>query len=302
MRSAVKHIAERALIVSGFAAANRRRMRGRSLVLAYHNVLPPGAAPIGDLPNHLPLATFAAQLAALRETHDVVPLADLLTASAGTSRRPRAAITFDDAYRGAVVHGVPELVRQGLPATIFVAPAFLGGRSFWWDALATRADGLEPALRDRALHELRGDDGAVRAWASAAGRPVAALPSEWCAASEAELLRAAQGGITLGSHSWSHPNLTRLGPDELSQELTRPLEWLRERVPIPSPLLAYPYGLHDRTVRLAAERAGYQGALAIDGGWLPPVPRDRYALPRVNVPPGLSLPGFVLRGAGLLTK
>jgi hypothetical protein len=54
-------------------------------------------------------------------------------------------------------------------------------------------------------------------------------------------------------------------------------------------------------VRLAAARAGYEGALAIDGGWLPAVPPDRYALPRVNVPPGLSLNGFVLRGAGLLT-
>src|SRR4051794_21760900 len=106
MRSAIKAAAERALLWSGIAAQHRRRMRGRLLVLAYHNIVPDDAPAAGDLANHLPVSAFAAQLDALRTTHDIVPLADALTPASRRASRPRAAITFDDAYRGAVLHGV----------------------------------------------------------------------------------------------------------------------------------------------------------------------------------------------------
>lgn len=277
-------------------------MSGRVLVLAYHNIVPDGTLPLGDRPNHLPLSRFVGQLAALRETHDVIPLAETLEPSSDRRRRPRAVITFDDAYRGAVIHGIPEVVRHGLPATIFVAPGCLGGKSFWWDALARDAAGLDASVRDRALGELRGEDAAIRAWAARAGAPAADVADVACAAADAEVIRAASlPGITLGSHTWSHPNLTRLSPDELASELTRPLEWLHQRVANPQRWIAYPYGLHNATVERAAAAAGYEAALAIRGGWLPPVPTNRFALPRVNIPPGLTAHGFALRAAGLLS-
>lgn len=290
------------MLWSGAASLHRRTMAGRVLVLAYHNVIPDGTPPTGDLPNHLPLAQFAAQLTALRATHEIVPLTEALSPQPADARRPRAVVTFDDAYQGAVVHGVAELVRQAIPATIFVAPAFIGGGSFWWDALASPdPSGLDPAERLHALRELRGEDAAVRRWANEQGRRVVEMPSVACAASEAELLFAAsQPGIDVGSHSWSHPNLTRMSSDELSVEMARPLQWLRERVPGSLPWIAYPYGLFDQTVARAAAAAGYHAGLGISGGWLTAAGHDPFALPRVNIPPGLSLPGFALRGAGLL--
>jgi peptidoglycan/xylan/chitin deacetylase (PgdA/CDA1 family) len=300
LRSGAKHIAEHALVWSGAAALARRRLSRSVLVLAYHNVVPDGARPAGDLPNHLPLASFRAQLDALQETHDVVPLADFAR-DAPDSVRPRVAITFDDAYTGAIRHAVPELVRRGLPATLFVAPAFLGGRSFWWDALTDPSrGGLDPELRGRALGELRGDDATVRAWARGQGVAEGGVPELLRAASETELMRAAGlPGITLGSHSWSHPNLTRLDPRELREELSRPLAWLHERVQRPLRWIAYPYGSYDRGVAEAAAAAGYEGGLAITGGWMRRPPGDPMALPRLNIPPGLSRLGFILRLAGV---
>ena len=303
MRSVLKRAAERALIGSGAAHLHRRRMSGRALILAYHNIVPDDTPPAGDLANHLPLSSFVAQLDALTATHDVVPLADTLAEPRHRAGRPRAAITFDDAYRGAVVHGVAELVRRGLPATLFVAPAFLGGTSFWWDVLARRGEGgLDAAVRTRALHDLRGRDDAVREWAERSGHGLAAMPDVSCAASEEELARAAAApGITLGSHTWSHPNLTRLEARELAAELVKPLAWLRQHVARPLPWIAYPYGLFSDEVARAAAAAGYEAALGVSGGWLSREPSDRFALPRLNIPPGLSIEGFILRGAGLLS-
>lgn len=276
-------------------------MRRRALVLAYHNVVPDAIDGLGDRSLHLRRADFAAQLDALADTHDVVPLADLV-ATRTAARRPRAAITFDDAYSGAVTLGVNEVVARRLPATIFVAPAYVGGGSFWWDALADPHLGLRPDVRARALTDFRGSDAAVRRWAIEAGVAVAEeMHPVARVATEADVLAAAaRPGITVGSHSWSHANLTRLSPDELMDELSKSLTWLRERLPNPLPWVTYPYGAFNSEVATAAARAGYEAALAINGGWVRTPPGDRFGIPRVNIPAGISVAGFQLRAAGFL--
>ncbi len=300
MRQALKHGVEHLAGWSGVMALGRWRLRGRTLVLAYHNIIPDGVAPFGDRSLHLPRADFASQLEALEHTHEIVPLGQALTPRPA-GRRPRAAITFDDAYQGAIAAGVEELVKRELPATIFVAPALVGGASLWWDALADPATGLAPALRDRALDEWSGANDEALQGAESAGAKVADVPPVARVAAEADILAAAQhSGISLGSHAWSHSNLTRLTREQVAQELARSLAWLSERTRAAPAWLAYPYGLFDSAVAAEAERAGYEGALGISGGWVPRAVADRFALPRVNIPAGISLGGFRLRGAGFL--
>lgn len=296
----LKHAIETLLVGSGATRLARARLGGQVLVLAYHNIVPEGERATGDLSLHLAQRAFGAQLEALARTHDIVPLEDAVRPVPG-ARRPRAAITFDDAYRGAVVAGVAELARLGLPATIFVAPAFVGGGNFWWDALAADS-GLDEVLRAEALDALKGRDAAIRAWAAGRGIPARPLPHHQTVASEEELGTAVRiPGIRLASHTWSHPNLARLEGPQLREELERPLTWLRERFPDTLPWLTYPYGLSSPSVEEEAAAAGYAGALRVAGGWLNPAGDiSRFALPRYNVPAGLSLRGFELRAAGIL--
>jgi peptidoglycan/xylan/chitin deacetylase (PgdA/CDA1 family) len=300
MLKVVKSTAEIALCRSGLTRASRRRLRDATVVLAYHNIVPDGESARGDRSLHLPQREFARQLDLIGRTHDVVPLESLEETTTVSSRRPRAVITFDDACQGAVTVGVDELARRGLPATIFVAPAFVGGGSFWWDAVAG-AGGLDDAVRGTALSVLRGEDARVRAWAREQGLPLQDLPAHQTVASEEQLAAATRsGGITLASHTWSHPNLARLEMDELEGELVRPLAWLRERFDAVIPWLTYPYGLHSPTVERAAEKAGYAGALRVEGGIQRGPTRRDYRLPRVNVPAGISIRGFELRTSGIL--
>lgn len=296
----LKSFVEALLLEGGPARLSRARLGGRSLVLAYHNVVPEGERATGDTSLHLPRRAFAAQLDALARGHDVVPLEEAVRPDPA-ARRPRVAITFDDAYRGAVHAGVEELSARGLPATIFVAPAFAGGGTFWWDALAAE-DGLDDAFRAMALDALRGRDDAIRAEAVERGIVERSLPEHQTAASAEELAAAVRvPGIRVASHTWSHPNLARLEGEELRSELERPLAWLRERFVDPLPWLTYPYGLSSPAVERAAATAGYAGALRVDGGWLDPrVGTNPFTLPRYNVPAGLSRRGFELRAAGLL--
>jgi len=298
VRAALKACFEAGLVRSGVPALHRVTRASRALVLAYHNVVPDSCPPFGDRSLHLPRSQFVRQVQCLLTTHTVVGLDQLLTPAPPTGRRPRVAITFDDGYRGAVLIGVEELAKRGLPATLFVVPGLVG-KDFWWDALSAEG-GLDPALRRHALEELRGKDDRVRGWATRQGIAVRPVP-EWArAASEAELRGAARHpGISLGSHTWSHVNLARLTPSERQEELRRPLAWLRERAPSAVPWLSYPYGLTEPAVEAAAREAGYAAAVALGGGRFAPARVNPWAVPRESIPAGLSENGFVIRSSGL---
>lgn len=302
LRTAAKGLAELTLRVS-VAPVLRRALRQRSVIFAYHDVIPDRWTGGGDRSLHLPLADFRAQLDILQATHDVVPVRQLLRAGTAQRRRPRAAITFDDAYRGAVSLGLAELARRRLPATVFVTPDFLDGGAFWWDELSSPTKGLDPQLREQALEQLQGDDEAIRNWAAERHAPLWAAGPEARGAAIADLEAAVAGGlVTLGAHTRRHPNLVRVDSQRLTRELTEPLAWLRERFPRAAvPLLAYPYGRFDARVVRAAAAAGYEAAFAIEGGWVPTQIDKPFAIPRINVPAGISANGFALRASGLLT-
>lgn len=285
---------------SGVAPLSRRRYRARTLVLAYHNVAEASSG--GDASLHIPLARFLDHLDVIQALAEVVPISRALDEWHGGP--PRVVLTFDDAYRGTVRHGLRELKRRGLPATVFVAPEYVPDGEFWWDLVArTHPVGLTNELRRRALGEWRGRDDLVRRAVGADSRPAAAPSSEQRCASLEELTAIAGDGFTLGSHTWSHPNLAQATDSELAAELQRPLAWLRERFAGAAiPWLTYPYGISSPRVEAAAQTAGYVGAFRVDGGWLPKHPRNVFALPRFNVPAGLSPDGLALRLSGLLAR
>lgn len=237
---------------------------------------------------------------------EVVSLQDILSDSPiSPASRPRVAITFDDAYGGAMTVGMDELKKRGMPATVFVAPGFLGGHAFWWDEVAPPGSMQLPAdARERFLTELRGLDPLVRRWALDNGYQVHAAPPAFRCASEEQVAMALQySGLSLGAHSWNHPNLAGLDDGALREELVRPLEWLESRFQRVMRVLAYPYGLADAATEAAVLAAGYRAAFKVTGGWLPPaLASARFRLPRLDVSSQLSLDGFALRLSGLFTN
>ncbi len=305
VRERLKRLVEPRLAASGLPALTRRRLAGRTLVLAYHNIVPTGCTPAGDASLHLAQERFAEQLDALCRSHEVIRLERALEAG-DPGARPRAVITFDDAYRGAVTAGVEELALRGLPATIFVAPRLLGGSAFWWDVVGSArapADTIA-AWREHGVHELGGRQADVLRWLESAGVVAEAVPSHALPATEDELHAACarHPGLRLGAHSWSHPNLARVDGHELEREMREPLAWLRERFPATIPWLAYPYGItSEASIRLAQE-SGYAGAVLVEGGWIRPGATDRFQVPRLTIPAQLTGDGFVLRSSGVVRR
>jgi peptidoglycan/xylan/chitin deacetylase (PgdA/CDA1 family) len=267
------------------------------VILAYHNVIPDNETPTGAASAQLPLSSFQAQLDLLQDLCEILPLSEILSASAGGPARGfRASITFDDAYAGTVRVALPELAKRGLPATVFVPTGFLGGRSFWWDdLLMTGWEG------DRVpLVALAGDDARVRAWAGDRTRAPRQGPHQVTAYASELSSAASTGLVTFAAHTENHRNLAELDPEEVRLELEASRAWLQERGLPTIPWIAYPYGLSTPQVRHMARTLGFEAGVAVSGGWIPrPLPSPMN-LPRVNVPAGVTTRGFLLRLLGAI--
>jgi peptidoglycan/xylan/chitin deacetylase (PgdA/CDA1 family) len=154
-------------------------------------------------------------------------------------------VTFDDAF-ASVLQVLPALERLGVPVTIFACSDYA-------------RDG-----RPLDVPEL--------------SRDAAALPDE-LATMDWEALRAlADRGVEIGSHTSTHPHLTRLSDRELELELRESRTALEAEVGRHCRFLAYPYGEEDGRVRAAARAAGYEAAFALQSDERDV---DVFALPRV---------------------
>ena len=299
----LKHLVEVGLTTVLPRRLLARRLNGGTLVLAFHNVVGDQREAGLDRSLHLSFSSFTQLIDALAATHRFVPI-DEVDAGPHPSGKPAVAITFDDAYRGAVLLALPELGRRAIPAMVFVVPGRLGADGMWWDTLsAGLGTGLGPAERRRALDEAAGDEEAVRALGQELGWRRTAVSSASALATREELETACRlPGIQLGSHTWSHPNLVRLEDERLQAELRSPIEWLADAFGDRfRPVLAYPYGLSDDRVEAAARKAGYRMAFRVAGGWTSRSD-PAYRRPRLNVPAGLTPEGMRLRGMGLLCR
>lgn len=156
-------------------------------------------------------------------------------------------VTFDDAYKS-VGKGLAILERLRIPATIFACAEYA-------------ANG-----RPLDVPELAAE--------------LAAHPEEMATMSWNELRDLADRGVEIGSHTSTHPHLTRLSDAELDRELRDPRSRLEDELGRPCRFVAYPYGENDARVREAARRAGYEAAFALRESFAAP---DHFALPRVDL-------------------
>ncbi len=159
------------------------------------------------------------------------------------------AITFDDAYRSVYDLARPVLRQLGVPASVYAPTDWIGSDSpMQWP-------GIDEWIGS-------GDEGEL-------------LPMGWN-----ELGELAEEGWEIGSHTCSHPHLTKLDDEHLREEMERSRADCTAALGQPCKTIAYPYGDVDERVVAAAAAAGYLAA-----GALPHAPHAPATLrwPRVGV-------------------
>ena len=211
-------------------------------ILCYHSLDPGWSSPMA-----VPPRLFAAHAEWLTASRRVVPaeVAAAAMSYRGTLPRGMAAVTFDDGYSDLHQHALPVLARLRLPATVFVVAATLGG--------GKEVDWVD----DPPAHPLKTlDRGQVREMQDA--------------------------GVTFGSHSLVHADLTGLTYERCVEDLTASRTVLEDVLGRAVGMLAYPRGRHNEDVRRAAAAAGYQVAFSLPETREPVSP---LSVPRAGVYP-----------------
>jgi peptidoglycan/xylan/chitin deacetylase (PgdA/CDA1 family) len=271
------------------------RARGRVMILMYHRVLPRGDVPSACVQPgmYVTQSTFERHLRFLRTYFETLSFPDLLRRwSAGDwSESTRyCLVTFDDGWLDTYRHAFPLLRAYRLPATVFLPTALVGsaeplwtdrladllrrrgaGRLEDWDAQIECAKQLDDGQRAEMLDALAAEVGEI---ADGRRRYI-----DWAEAREMSAC-----GITFGSHTMTHANLTRLTAAALDRELRGSLDVLRAQEGVNwVPALAYPNGDYTAEVAAATRAAGYRAALTTRPGLETGRPADPYRLARIGL-------------------
>lgn len=178
-------------------------------ILTYHSIDDSGS------PISVPAPVFRRHVEWLAARGPRVVTVDELLGQRGTE--PAVAITFDDAFESFADIAWPLLREYGLPVTLFVPTAHVGGTNEWG------------GIGQRGIPVLR-----VLGWD--------------------RIARLANEGVIIGSHTRSHPRLDRLPAAAIHDELEGSAVGIEARIGARPTGLAYPYGAHDARVTDAAAR------------------------------------------------
>jgi peptidoglycan/xylan/chitin deacetylase (PgdA/CDA1 family) len=285
----------------GFASSRGARSL---LVLIYHRVLPQRDPLLPDEPD---AAGFTAQLDLIGGLFNVLPLAEAVRKlRAGQLPARAVCITFDDGYANNCDVALPILKVRGIPATVFVAPGFLGGGRMFNDTVieAVRRAPSEIDLTREGLgrHVLDDDDARLRAIAAIlpvlkylpqserlqraaaiAERVGAELPGDLMMTEE-QVCRLHREGVAIGAHTLNHPILANVDDATARREIVESKARLEHMIGAPVTTFAYPNGgpakdYTPRDVALARE-AGFE--VAVSTAWGAATPSsDPLQIPRI---------------------
>jgi peptidoglycan/xylan/chitin deacetylase (PgdA/CDA1 family) len=312
LRASAAPLAKTALMRAGAYAAIRHLAPSRGLaILRYHAVCGPEGYDYADPFICVSPENFERHVAYLTSAYNVMRLEEAVEALRTNALPPNAvAITFDDGYADNLT-AARILARYGGTATFYITAACLaGGQPFWpaelrylIRALPSKsftldagpaqvtldlrtAEGRRIALkvltrtfkahpigvREELRQQLRAAAGAVD------------IPRVMLTWSEVREMRAL--GMTIGSHTMTHPNLPNAGLAAAREELTASRARLEEQTNAQVTMFSYPNGGADRyqtaEVRQLVREAGYAAATTSRNAFAA-ASSDVYALERIEV-------------------
>jgi peptidoglycan/xylan/chitin deacetylase (PgdA/CDA1 family) len=165
--------------------------------------------------------------------------------------RHALAITFDDGFQNFADVAWPQLKHQDLPVTLFVPTGRLGGTNDW--------GGTKKKVPTMPL----------MSWET--------------------VTKLVEKGLSLGSHSATHPHLEKLDDAGIEREIAGSAAEIEKRTGVKPKALCYPFGTFDDRC-VAAAKQHYEVAVTTEFAPLSPTP-DLHRLPRLDA--------FYWRGGGL---
>ncbi|MBS1824088.1 MAG: polysaccharide deacetylase family protein [Acidobacteria bacterium] len=265
-------------------------------IILYHGVCET-ACTNGLFRKMLPLDMFEQHLKVYKSYGTAISLQEAMAGS--RSIRNPIVITFDDGYANNYNLVFPLLQAYGIPATVFLTTGFIDRKVFlgcdWIDYIAFHSQGEDAKSKaERCVHlsryykslphpdaqsfldRLQRDSHVEYTWRAI---PRGLEPLSW---DEIRAMRRS-GLISFGSHTFSHPILSRCSSEVQEFELSEAKRRIECELDEECRFFAYPNGMADdytEVTKSLAAKAGYTLALTAETGYNCPPFADQYELRR----------------------
>jgi peptidoglycan/xylan/chitin deacetylase (PgdA/CDA1 family) len=261
--------------------------RAKLSIFIFHRVL---ADPDPLLPWEPDARQFDWMIRFIARTYAVLPLGDAIKAlERGSLPAAPAVITFDDGYLDNLTVAAPILNRYQIPATFFIATAFLNGGRMWNDDIIeafrhTTGSQIDLQAYDLGRHCIETRAAKIAAYGAVLGRLkyfsherrsiVARQVARQAGVSDVSKLMMTidqvkelrSMGMEIGGHTRTHPILERLSDEAAEDEIAGGRDELEAALREKITVFAYPNGLpgKDYSPRHAsmARRLGFSGAVS----------------------------------------
>lgn len=291
-------------------------------VLAYHRVAEFRSNPVvDDRSISATPAAFREQMRHVARHYRCVSIPEVLDAIERKAALPKRAIliTFDDGYSDFAEIAWPILKKVGLTATMFVPTAFPDHpeRVFLSDKLYqafrstfrtrlvdTPLGPFSLVTREEREHSLRVLQDYITSIPNEEATP---LVDYVCAQLTVrpvmvgsvltwnQLRQLSRDGVTIGSHSRTHPIITRLSPDRIREEIKGSQQDLKREIGVALPIFCYPNGNYNNAAAAILKEAGIKVAFTTIPSRNELRPADLLQLGRTCITPRSSLAIFSAR-------
>lgn len=313
----IKQIMCHVLYHTGYFDRQLGKIKDRAIVLMYHRINENGHR-IG-----VNKESFERQMEFIKEKMNPVPLITIANwISKGKSIPPRAvAVSFDDGYEDNFIMAYPILKKFSIPATIFLTTGHIEStKMFWWDKVSEIIKKTNKPFVDLKDFQSLGNGSANSPELiklNTFSRKVDAMMTiikffktfEYNRIHEAtdllqkildvddkdiepssmlnwrQIKEMKKNGIDFGAHTVTHPDLTKIAPNEAVKEIKSSKDTIEQKIDATIDGFAYPYGLKDHFNEKITEiikNAGFHYTCSAEPG-IVTKGNDAYDLKRISM-------------------
>ncbi|MBW1667343.1 MAG: polysaccharide deacetylase family protein [Deltaproteobacteria bacterium] len=285
MRRSLLDLTDKLGLVDLYGGIHRWITGGSVSIINYHRV--------GDdsdiFLDKLDTKTFERQLHYIEERFEIIPLSELAQLlKVGSQGSNYAAITFDDGYKDNYTQALPILRKHGIKAAFLPITDVLDRESMlwvdevrymihhsdekeiWWgekqfslvspvekDKTVNRiVSSLKSSDTGDGINELRESCGC-----EAPHDLIESLYMSWD-----EVKEISEEGHLIGSHTLSHPDLTKPSLKEARREVVESKKRLEKELEVEVDMFAYPFGASNEETERLIESSGYRCGLGTELG------------------------------------
>ena len=182
-------------------------------------------------------------------------------------RKKRVNVSFDDGFRDVYDKAFPILKKHHIPFTVYLVGNFPDGNSdLWWIQMERYYE--DPSVFEQMLKKIYQAESNMRDQMHAMTKSeVDATLCKQLALTWEQLGEMVESGLcTVGSHSMTHPGLTRVSLTEVKWELSESKRVIEAHLPVTVKHLSYPHSMTSTQIQQLVKSAGYMSATLGYGG------------------------------------